>query len=143
MKTLLETALAQYGTTEIKGVKHNPDIVNYFEEIGYPYIDDDETPWCSAFMCWCAQKAGYPHPASLVARRWLTIGSPVYCVPLLGDIVVLWRESKSSWKGHVGIYVNQQKDKINILGGNQYPGQVNIRSYSKKYLLGYRKLHRI
>lgn len=141
MRKLLQIALLHYGQTEIKGIKHNPIIVSYFHDIGFDYINDDETPWCSAFLCWCAYKAKMEHPSSLVARKWLSCGDIITGNPQPGDIVIFWRESISSWKGHVGIFINRIDYRIYVLGGNQGVGGVNIKAYSYKYLLGYRRLH--
>ena len=57
--------------------------------------------------------------------------------PRPGCIVVFWRESLDSWKGHVGFYVGDDVDRVLILGGNQN-NSVNISSYSKDKILGYR-----
>ena len=39
-------ALQEYGTKEIVGPKHNPEVLKYFHEAGFPQINDDETSWC-------------------------------------------------------------------------------------------------
>lgn len=136
-----EIALTQYGVTEIKGEKDNPIIVNYFNEIGHKWVKDDETAWCSAFVNWCCIKAGFERSTKLNARSWLIVGNNVL-KPELGDIVVLWRVSRESWKGHVGFYIGENEDYIYILGGNQN-NQVCIDEYPKYQLLEYRRLNKI
>jgi uncharacterized protein (TIGR02594 family) len=79
-----------------------------------------------------------PHSGKLNARSWLTVGGET-SEPEVGDIVVLWRESPTSWKGHVGFYVRETEHLIFVLGGNQH-NQVGINGYGKHRLLGYRKL---
>ncbi len=37
----------------------------------------------------------------------------------MGAVMVFWRESRQSGKGHVGFYVGEDKDAYQILGGNQ------------------------
>ncbi|WP_430409245.1 TIGR02594 family protein [Kordia sp.] len=140
MKTLLEIAHSQYGVTEEKGKLHNPTIVNYFKEIGHQWVSNDETAWCSAFMNWIALKAGKKKSGKLNARSWLTVGRKV-TKPIQGDVVVLWRDQKRSWKGHVGLFINYSEDKkhIYVLGGNQN-NQVNIKRYPAYRLLGFRRL---
>ncbi len=137
--TILEIALSQYGITETKGPDHNPAILRYFNEIDHAWVDDDETAWCSAFANWVARKAHKEYSGKLNARSWLDVGIPVV-VPAPGDIVVLWRGSKDSWKGHVGFFCRENETDIWILGGNQGIGQVNIRPYSLFRLLAYRRL---
>lgn len=140
MNKLLNIGLSQYGVKEISGAQHNPTIVGYSKEIGYGGIIDDETAWCSIFMNWCALKAGLQQSKKLNARSWLNIGDPVK-EPQLGDIVIFWRESKNSWKGHVAIYVSHSESKhyIYCLGGNQ-SNKVCIRPYKTDQLLGFRRL---
>jgi uncharacterized protein (TIGR02594 family) len=74
----------------------------------------------------------------LLARSWLNIGqnNPF---PQRGDIVVFWRESPASWKGHVGVFVGYSSDRNQVycLGGNQ-ANQVNISAYSADRVLGFR-----
>ena len=136
--TVLEVALGQYGIKEIVGKKHNPEVLKYFHEMGHDWVKDDETAWCSAFINWCAMWADKPFSDKLNARSWLTVGKSVE-VPHVGDVVVLWRESPGSWKGHVGIFIREAGNYIYILGGNQN-NQVCIKAYPKKQLLEYRRL---
>lgn len=140
MRTLIQIANSQYGVTEKKGKLHNPVIVNYFKEIGHKWVSNDETAWCSAFMNWVALKAGKKKSGKLNARSWLLIGRKIFN-PKQGDVVVLWREKKHSWKGHVGLFINYSEDKkyIYVLGGNQN-NQVNIQRYPAYRLLGFRRL---
>ena len=39
--------------------------------------------------------------------------------PCLGTVMVFWRESLASGKGHVGFYVGEDDEAYQILGGNQ------------------------
>ena len=138
MNNLLDFALSQYGIKEISGSKHNEKIVKYFKEIGHSWVNDDETAWCSAFMNWCCMSVGMVKSGKLNARSWLNVGNGVGS-PVKGDIVVFWRESITSWKGHVAIYINDLDDKyINVLGGNQ-SNMVCIKPYPKERVLSYRR----
>lgn len=140
MNKLIEIALSQYGITEIPGEEHNPEILKYFSEIGHKWVKTDETAWCSAFMNWCSMKANLPRSGKLNARSWQQIGTKV-TFPLVGDIVIFWRESYDSWKGHVGIYINSNDKFIFTLGGNQN-NCVCIMPYPKQRLLEYRRTDR-
>ena len=141
MSRLLEIALSQYGIKELGGPEDNPEIMKYFKEIGQEWVEHDETAWCSAFVNWCAKKAGFEYSGKLDARSWLNLGTKVKTYDK-ADIVVLWRESPDSWKGHVGVPVNEDEDYIWILGGNQ-SNMVKISPYPKDRLLAYIKLYPI
>ncbi|WP_431166327.1 TIGR02594 family protein [Tenacibaculum halocynthiae] len=139
MNKIIEKALSQYGIREIKGIRDNPKVLRYFNELGYDgYKLKDETAWCSAFANWVCKKVGVDYSGKLNARSWLGVGKPVE-IPKQGDIVVLWRESPNSWKGHVGFYIRQTKNYVYVLGGNQND-QVNIQAYPKKRLLQFRRV---
>ena len=129
-----------YGEEEIRGDRHNQVIVDFFQELGYDWIDDDETPWCSAFINYLAKECGYEYTGKLNARSWLDIGNK--CVlPTVGDIAVFWREDPNSWKGHVGMFVRDDGTHIWVLGGNQ-SNKVTISRYPKHTLLDYRMLNK-
>ncbi|KAB8153417.1 TIGR02594 family protein [Kordia sp. TARA_039_SRF] len=137
--TILHIALNQFGVKEISGEKDNPEVLKYFNDIGFDGTAmKDETAWCSAFMNWVALQANAERTNKLNARSWLTVGVETKS-PKQGDIVILWRESPSSWKGHVGVFIRKSKDKVYILGGNQN-NQVNIKAYSAARVLAYKTL---
>jgi uncharacterized protein (TIGR02594 family) len=96
---------------------------------------------CSGSMNFFAKKHGYERSGKLDARSWLKVGE-VVTEPKLGDVVVFWRESKSSWKGHVGLYINHDTNYIYCLGGNQ-SGSIRITPYPIDRLLGYRRLKKV
>ena len=139
--TLLEVALQEYGLKEIPGEYHNPKILRFFDEIGHEWVDNDETAWCSAFINWCCKQISVERSGKLDARSWLKVGNQI-TVPVVGDIVVFWRDKKDSWKGHVGIFINDHNGIIETLGGNQN-NSVCIKPYPKDRLLGYRRLRTI
>ena len=131
--------MSQYGVKEIVGRQDNPQVIKYFDSVGFGHLKD-ETAWCSAFMNWVAKEAGANISGKLNARSWMKVGTPVTDgFQKLGDVVILWRESPKSWKGHVGIYIRETKNYIYILGGNQN-NQVKVSAYRKGRLLGYRRL---
>lgn len=104
------------------------------------WINDDETPWCSIFLNWCAKKAGFERTGKANARSWLNVGRKVD-IPEPGDTVIFWRGSKDSWKGHVGLFMGygEDEDVIFSLGGNQ-GNQVSITEMPANQLLGFRRL---
>ena len=133
----MKIALSQYGIKEIPGKENNPEIMKYFNEIGQDWVDS-ELAWCSAFINWCAKKAGFEYTGELNARSWLKIGKKVNFKDC--DIVVLWRNDPTSWTGHVGIPVNKDENYVWILGGNQ-SDMVKISAYPKDRVLAYIKLY--
>lgn len=144
-KELLEIALSQYGIYEWAGEDHNPEVLKYFDETGNAWVDDDETAWCSAFVNWVAMKAGYEYTKKLNARSWLEVGNEVLGpveLPEIGDVLVFWRIAKDSVYGHVGFYINEDKNYYYVLGGNQ-SNQVRISMYPKTRLLSVRRLNKI
>ena len=127
------------GVKEMSGAEHNPIILNWFKEIGYEWVKDDETAWCSCFVNYAAKMCGVTMSGKLDARSWLKTGEQIN-YPLPGDVVVFWRESKESWKGHVGIFLGYNKaGNIFCFGGNQ-GGEVSIALYNSNRLLGFRRL---
>ncbi len=136
---IINIALSQFGIREIPGEMDNPEITKYFKEIGFDgsWVKD-ETAWCSAFLNWCAKQAELPRSEQLNARSWRTIGKQV-TTPEIGDVVVFWRESPESWKGHVALFIRETENYIYVLGGNQN-NQVSIKPYAKARLLEYRRL---
>ncbi|CAL2080341.1 TIGR02594 family protein [Tenacibaculum sp. 190524A02b] len=141
MNSLLSVALSQYGVKEIKGQKDHPQILHYFKSLGFDSAKfKDETAWCSAFAGWVAQQAGYEYSNQLTARSWLQVGTTTH-QPNQGDVVVLWRESPNSWKGHVGFLVKETNRYVYLLGGNQ-GNSVCVKAYPKNRVIGYRKLRK-
>ncbi len=135
---IIQTALSQYGIREIVGENHNKEVLKYFHDIGQEWVKEDETAWCSAFANWVCHQVCAERSDKLNARSWLDVGESVE-VAEIGDVVVLWRESQNSWKGHVGFFISQTEKDIYILGGNQN-NQVNIKPYPQNRLLQYRRL---
>jgi uncharacterized protein (TIGR02594 family) len=135
----LNVALSQYGIKEIAGSKDNPEILKYFDSLGYNGTElKDETAWCAASLNWILKTSCKPYTRKLHARSFLNVGEQVEH-PQLGDIVVLWRESVKSWKGHVGLYISETEHSIYILGGNQ-GNTYCIKPYPKSRLLEYRRV---
>lgn len=45
------------GLREVKGIKHNPTIISWLNELG-AWWKDDETAWCGVFVAHCLHAAG-------------------------------------------------------------------------------------
>lgn len=140
MATVVEVASGQIGVKEVSGSKSNPQILKYAKECGFNNYTSDESAWCSLFANWVAKTTGLERSNSLAARSWLNVGIPIEN-PEPGDIVVFWRESRESWKGHVGFFNGFSADgkRVYCLGGNQ-GNQVSITAKTLDTVLGYRRL---
>jgi len=126
-------ALKERGVTEIRGNKHNDRILEYHQASNLK-ATTDEIAWCSSFVNWCLTQAGFFHLHSAAARSYLKWGAE--CKPYTGCVVVLKR-GNSSWQGHVGFFVKQDKTHVWMLGGNQ-GNKVCIKPYLRSDVLGYR-----
>lgn len=119
---VLKEALKLYGVAEIKGGKHNPEIISWAKEINpevVAFYKSDEIAWCGLFMAVCLKRAGWIPPKgydALRAMRYAQWGRFVppggYCV---GDIGVFSRTGG----GHVGLLVGYDHESFHVLGGNQ------------------------
>ncbi len=143
----IKIAREYVGTKEIKGVKHNPIVLELwrlaFEATKQPIpavFKNDETAWCGGFVGGVLARAGLGRhiPKSFpMARAWLTAGTKLNN-PAYGCVVVFWRGSPKGASGHVGFCVGQDKaGNLMVLGGNQSDA-VNIKPFSRSRVLGYR-----
>ena len=134
-----EVAKTKLGLKEWPGAKHNPEVVAMFEASGHDWVQDDETPWCAAFVGAVLGEAGLTGTGKLNARSYLKWGDAVDISDARrGDIVVFWRGKKDGWQGHVAFFDHLTDGKIWVLGGNQ-GNAVSIAAYSKGRLLGIRR----
>jgi len=140
MENVVQVASAEIGVKEIPGARSNPEILKYAKEAGFKNYKSDESAWCSLFANWVALKAGLERSNSLAARSWLNVGIPIEN-PEPGDVVIFWRESRDSWKGHVGFFngFSADKSRVYCLGGNQ-GNQVSITAKPISKVLGFRRL---
>ena len=139
----LNIAAKEIGVKERTGRGDNPRIVEYHRSATHnpPHHKKtpDSVPWCSSFACWVVQNAGIEPTRSRAARSWLKWGSDVKRHSLTpGDIVVYYRDSINSWKGHVGFYLAQSDNIDFVLGGNQ-KDEVCVSGYSHSRFLGGRR----
>lgn len=140
MDKLLKIAFNELGTEEFTGDKHNPEILKYAKDTKIAGITTDEIAWCSTFVNWVAWKAGLQFSGKANARSWLNVGTKV-ASPEPGDIVVFWRESPQSWKGHVGIFtgISFDKKRVYCIGGNQ-GNRVSVSGYRLDTVLSFQRL---
>jgi uncharacterized protein (TIGR02594 family) len=128
-----DIALKEVGTKETAGDVDSKRVLEY-QKATTLMATDDETPWCSSFVCWCLEKAGYKSTNSSWAKSYLKYGTEM-TTPKQGCIAVLTRGPKN---GHVAFYVGHNENgTVSLLGGNQ-SNSVCIKSYPASMILGYR-----
>lgn len=127
-------AMSEQGQKETPGDGNNPRIVEYLRSTDLDSVSaaKDSTFWCSAFVNWCVEKAGFAGSNSAWARSWLNWGRSV-SRPRRGCIAVFSRGTG----GHVAFYVDAVGSEYRVLGGNQ-SDSVCIANYPKARLLGFR-----
>lgn len=105
-------------------------------------INPANTAWCAAFVDAVLYQNNIKGTGQLNARSFLDWGKRTQ-TPQIGDIVVLWRGSPNSWKGHVGFYKGvDAQGNILILGGNQ-DNQVSVEAFAASRLIQYRTNRRL
>ena len=133
----LVIAYHELGQHEIPGSQENKRINDYHAATTLGRVSE-KWAWCSSFVNWVMEKAGFDPTRSAAAKSWLKWkGGRLLNLakekPQRGDIVVFHRGKK--WQGHVGFYIDETRSGINVLGGNQHD-EVNISTYSPKKLAG-------
>jgi len=124
---------------EWPGAQHNPEVIALYAAVGHEWVQDDETPWCAAFVGAVLAEAGLPHTGKLNARSYLGYGVEVGMRDAKpGDIVVFWRGSRNGWQGHVAFLVRFEGDQVIVRGGNQ-GNRVSDKHYPLERVLGYRR----
>lgn len=125
-----------YANKKVREVRggENPDIIRFFEEIKKPEFNEDEIPWCAAFVGACLYESNYGHNGSAWAAHYgIWDGADEVDEPKYGDIVVMTRNGG----GHVGFFVRDNEDgTIRVLGGNQ-GDEVNYSNFSKRVVTRY------
>jgi len=129
----LQVAIGETGVEEIAGKESNPRVDEYLATVDLP--GDDDIPWCSAFVNWVMLQCGRERTKSGMAKSWLSLKDDITLVKP-GAIAVFNRGRDPSY-GHVGIALDENKEYIYLLGGNQR-NRVGITMYNKKSLAGLR-----
>ena len=146
--TAVDIAKRFIGVKEINGVLDNPMILAMLQ-LDQSWPQNDETPWCSAFVNYICWLLGLPRSMSLAARSWLLVGKEIKCrqdVSIGFDVIILNRGDGEqpdatviNAPGHVGFFDGFMSGKIRLLAGNQN-NQVNVTEFSMDRILGIRRL---
>lgn len=147
----MTTARHMIGQRETPGPQTAPFMSTMLRSLG-AWWQDDETPWCGAFVASCLHDNGLDIPAAWYrARAYEKYGReypdgdvPFSRWPAYGCITVLNRPPKDS-NGHVAFFVSMDGRentggplaRVLLLGGNQ-DNQVCVRSYPLARVVAFR-----
>jgi len=126
-------------------------IANNRGEVIKLYNRGFEGAWCAGFVSYILDKAGFKDLGySLSAKQIYNRAKALNLITdkaRAGDLIVFWRESKKSWKAHIGIVEKIEGNYIHTIEGNvgDYPSVVKRIKYNKNNipkLLGFIKINR-
>lgn len=105
------------GLKEVPGAQHNPLIVEWGQQSGISWWNNDEDAWCAVAVNGALVNSGYPSTRSALARSFTRYGTRL-SRPVRGAIVVFPRGSNPLY-GHCGIVEAVRSDgTIVIVNGN-------------------------
>ena len=145
--TAFDLAQRFIGSKEISGTASNPLILAMLQ-LDTQWPQQDEVPWCSAFVnfvCWLLR---LPRSKDLRARSWLNIGRSLDPdeATVGFDIIILQRGSGKQpgpevidAPGHVGFFAGFESGIVLTLGGNQ-KDSVNVQRFYVNDILGIRRI---
>jgi uncharacterized protein (TIGR02594 family) len=92
--------------------------------------------WCAIFANAMLESAGVLGTRSPAARSFEHNANFSRTHPIVGCIVTLWRISPDSGKGHVGFFLGQDANNVQLLSGND-DDQVEIADHPRSRVTGY------
>ena len=110
-------ALHEIGNAEIGSTNDGPAIARYraLAKTGSP-----GDPWCAIFANAALESVGVPGTKSPSSQSFRSDTDFIpLSGPVLGAIVVFWRNSPTSGEGHVGFYRGELGNQVWVLGGNE------------------------
>ena len=141
IQSWMEIALGELTdhVAEMPGIANNERIIEYHSATTLK-ARSDQIAWCSAFCCWCFEKAGILSTRNAMARSWLTwANGELVDMPEFGDVVVFARGDPGSNAGHVGFFLLQRNGRIALLSGNDR-NRVDVNWFLMDHVIGYRRL---
>lgn len=112
---IVRIALAEEGT--VSGEKY------WSYTMGSAFIDGDQTPWCGAFVAWCAEQCGFVTSGIIPKSGYVPAFVDFYqakgeyqtkegYTPKAGDLIIY------SGSAHIGIVVKSDSDYVYTIEGN-------------------------
>jgi len=122
------------GAKEISGNNRGPWVKKYLNGLA-----PEGNSWCAGFVSWCHEEApgAMPFEYSVGARDirnqfrrsgWSYDASEAQPQP--GDIVVWWRGTIDSWKGHIGLVHHYKDGILYTIEGNRGNFPAKVQSYN-------------
>jgi uncharacterized protein (TIGR02594 family) len=96
----------------------NPVIVRFFSATNYGKPTGDTTAWCAASLNWCLKQSGFQHGTNSAASASFRNAPGKTNAPQPGDIAV-FRDRGDADHGHVALFLKQNADQVQVIGGNQ------------------------
>jgi uncharacterized protein (TIGR02594 family) len=114
----LEIAFLELGVREdTRPGKSNPRIEEFHAATAGGRANQS-VPWCSSWMCWVMERAGFSSTKSKAAASWSTWGDS--CGLLLGSVVIFGKsDPDAAGTGHVAILLGTLRDECFVIGANQ------------------------
>ena len=93
-------------------------------------------PWCAIFANAMLESVGVLGTRSPAARSFEDNANFSSTQPIVGCIVTFWRVSPDSGQGHVGFFLGQDANNVQLLSGND-DDQVEIAPHPRSRVTGY------
>ena len=93
-------------------------------------------PWCAIFANAMLESVGVRGTRSPAARSFEDNANFSSTQPIVGCIVTFWRMSPDSGEGHVGFFLSQDANNVQLLSGND-DDQVEIAPHPRSRVTGY------
>ena len=124
---IVNKAKAEIGNGEIGGNNKGDYVKKYNRGL--------EAPWCAGFVSYILTESNIDSlEYSLSAKAIYNEAKQenrLTDYPQAGDLIVFWRGSKGSWKGHIGIIEKIANNAVHTIEGNigAYPAKVSRFKY--------------
>jgi uncharacterized protein (TIGR02594 family) len=116
----IKLGYSEIGVKEAPGKADNPQVLQYYKDVGRPDVKHDEVAWCAAWLGSVLVRCHVPIPPpaeALAAISYEKFGAHL-ATPTFGCIGVKRRHGGESWSRHVGFVVGANATSICLLGGN-------------------------
>jgi uncharacterized protein (TIGR02594 family) len=141
----LQSARDLIGLREIAGALHEPKVLQLWRDARMPYVHDDETAWCAAFVGAMLERSMIGSTRLPNARSYENWG--LNCLTDTGKrdlirvpigAVCVFDRPPNAWEGHVNFAVGRTATgDVVCIGGNQ-KNSVSISTFKEARLIAAR-----
>jgi uncharacterized protein (TIGR02594 family) len=133
------------GLREITGAMHEPKVLQLWRDAKMPYVHDDETAWCAAFVGAMLERSMVTStrlPNARSYENWglnvLTDTGPRNLSRIPPGAICVFERPPHAWQGHVAFVVGRTEfGELVCIGGNQ-SNSVSIASFKETRLIAAR-----